>query len=300
VPESLPPALLIGVAGLVYGLAMRRPLRVVPGPSRRFGERRRRAAAFYLGLTTMMVALVGPIDSLSEQLFWVHMLQHLLLMMVAAPLIVIGAPWLSPIRLLSSRGRRALGHAAFSSTWSAPLRSMGRSLGNPATAWVAFNANLVVWHVPVAYDETLRSQAVHDLEHVSFVVLGILFWAQVIDSRPFRGRLNDLQRALYLTGAAMVGWGLSIFLAFAPTVLYAPYASLARRPAGISALADQQLAAGVMWGPGSIAFGVGVFVSLYRWLGADAAAGAPIPGSAVLSGARGPMRKTGTDPGGLT
>jgi putative membrane protein len=280
-PEFLPPVLLVGAAGIVYGLALRRPLRVVSAPPRRFGDRQRRAAAFYLGLATILAALVGPIDVASEQLFWIHMIQHVLLMTVAAPLIVIGAPWLAPIRLLSSRGRRSVGHAAFRSAWAMPLRSIGRFMAFPVAAWMAFNVNLIVWHVPVVYDETLRNQGVHDVEHVSFLVLGIVFWTQVIDSRPFRGRLNDFQRAIYLTAAAMVGWGLSIFLAFASTALYAPYAALATRPGGISALADQQLAAGVMWGPGSIAFGIGVFVCLYRWLGADVAMEGRVSGLAV-------------------
>ncbi|MBV9472141.1 MAG: cytochrome c oxidase assembly protein, partial [Solirubrobacterales bacterium] len=108
------------------------------------------------------------------------------------------------------------------------------------------------------------------IEHLTFVAFGVLLWAQVLDSPPLRARLGAVQRVYYMVAATAVGWLISLVLAFATTPLYAAYAHLAHRPGGISALADQQLAAGVMLGPGSLAATVFVFLGLYRWLGQDA------------------------------
>jgi cytochrome c oxidase assembly factor CtaG len=137
----------------------------------------------------------------------------------------------------------------------------------PIPIWVLFVADLAVWHVPVLYGLTLRNQTVHDLEHLSFLVLAVLFWAQVIESPPLRPRLSEAWRVGYVTLAATACWVLAMVLAFAPSPLYVGYESLGSRPGGISAMSDQQLAAGIMWGPGSIPFAIFVFLALYRWLG---------------------------------
>jgi cytochrome c oxidase assembly factor CtaG len=120
--------------------------------------------------------------------------------------------------------------------------------------------------VSAGRDETLRSQPVHDLEHAMFFFTGLLFWAHVVDPGPLRVRLTWPARIGYLVGAMIVGWMLAITLVIVPHAIYAPYAALLHRPGGISALADQQLAAGVMWVPGSIPYAVVLLIGLYRWL----------------------------------
>lgn len=231
-----------------------------------------RTLYFYAGMLTVFVALLGPIDSISQQLFWVHMLQHVLLLTVAAPLIVLGAPWMSVWRPLPLGFRRTVARTVARSSALAPVRALGRAIATPLGAWLAFSVNLVLWHVPAAYDLALRSTAVHVLEHISFLLFGILLWAQVLDSPPLRVRLGSVHRVYYVTAALVVGWLLSLVLAFAQTPLYPAYADLAHRPGGISALTDQQLAAGMMLGPGSLSMTLFVFVGLYRWLGQDEAA----------------------------
>ncbi|MGA2924468.1 MAG: cytochrome c oxidase assembly protein [Solirubrobacteraceae bacterium] len=243
-------------AVLLTGRARSRPARV-------------RAWCFYAGLLATFVALLGPIDSLALKLFWVHMLQHVLLLTVAAPLIVLGAPWMSIWRPLPLSARRTVARTLARSPACAPVRAVGRWLGRPLGAWLAFNLNLLLWHVPGAYDLTLRATGVHVLEHISFLVFGILLWAQVVDSPPLRSRLSDVHRVYYVTGAMLVSWLLALVLTFAPSPLYPVYAHLAHRPGGISALGDQELAGGIMLGPGSISMTVFVFVGLYRWLGTD-------------------------------
>jgi putative membrane protein len=238
------------------------------GPTRaKLGHRR--AAFFYAGLATIFIALSPPIDSLSEKLFWVHMTQHVLLLTVAAPLIVLGAPWMSIWRPLPLTWRRTTAGMVARSPALRPLRAVARALGRPLGAWLAFSIDLTLWHVPALYDATLHSVVLHALEHATFLLVGILLWAQILASPPLRVRLEPLQRVYYMVAAAIVGWVISLVLAFAPRPLYPFYAQLGHRPGGISALVDQQLAAGVMLVPGSLTMTVFVFVGLYRWLGQD-------------------------------
>jgi putative membrane protein len=232
-------------------------------------QARWRAGSFYAGLVTIVIALESPIDSLSQRLFWVHMIQHVLLLTVAAPLIVLGAPWMSIWRPLPLDFRRRAARAVAWSPGLAPLRAAGRVLGRPLGAWLAFCLALLLWHIPAAYDLTLNHVWVHAFEHITFVLFGILLWAQVLHSPPLRLHLRPDQRVYYIISAAVVGWLLSLVLAFAPEPLYPVYAHIANRPGGISALVDQQLAAGVMLGPGSLTMTVFVFFGLYRWLEAS-------------------------------
>ncbi len=264
----LVPALLLGSAAW-YSLGSRRwRLRAVSS-RRRSPARSWRWLAFYAGLLAILLALTGPVERLSAKLLWAHMLQHLLLMLVAAPLLVLGAPWLPFWRPLPLGFRRRVASAVAQGRWLAPLRAAARLATFPVAAWALFNGDLALWHVPALYDLTVRNQGVHYLEHLSFLGLGMLFWAQAIDSPPFRTRLGDFQRVLYLTAGAVASWLLAVVLALAPTPFYSAYSSIQPRPEGLSALTDQQLAAGVMWGPGSIPYAIGVFWLLYTWLGED-------------------------------
>ena len=250
---------------------------------------RRRAISFYAGLLTIFVALAGPIDSLAEKLFWVHMVQHVLLLTVAPPLIVLAAPWMSVWRPLPLGLRRGLAGTVARSPRLAWLRAACRWLGRPRGSWLAFAVNLLAWHVPAVYDLALRSTAVHALEHLLYVVTGILLWSQVLHSPPLRIRLTLPQRVYYMTAAILVGWVLALILTFAQSPLYPIYAHLASRPGGISALTDQQLAAGVMLVPGSLTMTLYVFFEIYRWLGQDPEGERPRrrrPARAEVGGAR--------------
>jgi putative membrane protein len=230
---------------------------------------RHQALAFLAGVLAVLAALSGPVERFADELFWVHMVQHLLLLTVAAPLFVLAAPWALPLRLLRPDARRRAVAWWRDGRSTRPLRVVAAFLAVPAAAWILFNANLVGWHVPAAFDLTLRSAPVHDLEHVLFLGFGVLFWAQVIDSPPLHARLGHLQRVLYVVAAATVGWALSIALTLVSSPLYAPYGELAARPGGLSGLTDQRIAAGVMLVPGSIAFAIAAALALTRWLGEE-------------------------------
>jgi putative membrane protein len=236
---------------------------------RRSRQERTRAACFYAGLVVILVALASPIDSLSDKLFWVHMIQHVLILGVAAPLIVLGSPWNSIWRPLPLGFRRSAAKTVGRAGWAAPLRALGRLLSQPIPVWIAYNVNLVVWHIPGAYDAAVGNRAIHDLEHTTFLIFGVLLWAQVIDSPPLRSRLTQFQRIVYIVAASIVGWLIALVLIFSTSPLYPLYAHMHHRPGGISALVDQQLAGGMMLLPGSLAMTIYVFVQIYRWLGAD-------------------------------
>jgi putative membrane protein len=263
------PLLLVAIAAALHIAGERRVAglrRQRPGAVRRA---RWRAVCFYAGLLTIVAALVDPIDGYAGRLFWVHMVQHVLLLTVAAPLIALAAPWMSIWRPLPLGFRRGAAGAVARGGWARPLRVAGRALGRPRGAWLAFNVDLIVWHIPGVYDLTLRSLAVHALEHTTFLLFGVLLWCQVIESPPLRARLRADLRVYYMLATGAVSWLLSLVLAFAPSALYPVYAHIADRPGGISAVADQQLAGGVMLGPGSVSITLFVFIGLYRWLGAD-------------------------------
>jgi putative membrane protein len=257
-----PPLVLVFDLVIFYWVGSRRTFT----PRRTARAQRVRDLSFYASMLVLAIALASPIERLSEDLFWVHMVQHVLLMLVAAPLFVYARPWIRLWRVLPLAGRRWLARGLTHGERTAPLRAITRFLGTPAVSLTVFSIVLLGWHVPVMFDATLRSEALHALEHTLFFTTALLMFKQVIPSPPMRARLSDPQKLGYVVAAMTVSWILAIALAIAPNPLYAHYAHLASRPGGISALADQQLAAGVMWVPGSVTFVIIIFVYVHRWL----------------------------------
>jgi putative membrane protein len=228
--------------------------------------KRWRGAAFYGGLTTLALAVSSPIDAYAGRLFWVHMVQHVLLMMVVPPLLLVGRPWPRVSRPLPLGLRRPLARTVLAGPTLAPVRGALRWLAAPLPSFVLFNGTLLVWHLPVLYDLTLRDGPVHDLEHALFFGTALLFWTHLVPGVSGRPQLADGARAVYGTAALLVSWILAIVLGLAQEPLYGAYASLGQRPGGLSALSDQQLAAGVMWVPGSVPYCIILVAVVLRWL----------------------------------
>jgi len=237
-------------------------------------DRWRRAGSFALSLALVELVLNAPFDSWADTSLAAHMLQHVVLMSFVPPLAVLAAPWVPIWRGLPLRLRRPLAHGVVA--LPGVVKRALRGCVSPAPAFLLVTVDLGVWHVPSLYDLTLRNEAVHDLEHLSFLVFGIFFWIPVLDSPPLHRRLDDLRAAFYVTAGAATGWVLGVVLALATSPLYPAYAELPRRLGGISAVADQQLAAGVMIGLGAIPPSLAVFVLLYRWLGRGELRGEPL------------------------
>ena len=262
---SLDPGLVyVWVSGCLYLL----------GSQGRWTPTRLQAASFCASLLTIVIALDSPIDYYANELFWVHMVQHILLLTVAPPLFLLGRPWPRMWRALPLRPRTQLARTVAQAGWTSPIRALSR----PWPAFILFNATILAWHIPAAYDATLRYGTVHVCEHAMFFFTGLLFWARVIDPGPLRPRLVWPARIAYTAGAMVVGWMLAITLVLVPHAIYGYYAALASRPGGISALTDQQLAAGVMWVPGSLAYTVTFLIGFYRWLEPDRQAGPALGG----------------------
>lgn len=257
-----PPVLAVVVAAALYWLGGRGG----PAGGRERAERRWRTPLFAAGLCVVVLAVSPPVDRLSDSLFSAHMAQHLLLLEIAAPLIVLGRPWHRLWRPFPLSVRRTVAGAVVRGAWAAPLRRVGGWLVLPAVAFLLMNATFVLWHLPALYDGALDHPVLHDVEHATFFVTALVLWAHLLGDGPFRTPLALPHRAAYAVGAMLVGWGVAVVIAMAPSPLYAHYADLSSRPFGLSALADQQLAAGIMWVPASVPWMVIALVCVYGWL----------------------------------
>ncbi len=210
-------------------------------------QRRLRSLWFYSGLVVLLVAVESPIDYWADRYFFVHMIQHLLLMFAAPVLIVAGAPWQPLLDGLPGRLGREATRQVMAGGWSRPVRAAGGFLLRPWVAVTAFNLAMVAWHLPGPFDLGTRDQAVQIwLVHGSFLVTGVLFWLQFIPSAPFRIRISRAGQAiaLVLTNAQM--WILAMSMSFLTSASW--YSVYAHVP-GVSLppLADQQLGAAILW-----------------------------------------------------
>ncbi len=224
-----------------------------------------RALSFAVGLAAVVVALDSPLDDLADELFWVHMTQHILLIGVGAPLLALARPWSRMWRGFPLAYRRDVSRAVAGPGW-APARGLAAFAGGAVVSWLLFNLNFCLWHLPVLYDAALRLEFVHAVEHFTFFATALLFWTRVLPAAPWRSSLSELGKIAYLGSTLAIGWVLAIVLALSSAPLYSPYAEAASRPGHISALTDQQLAAGVMWVPGALAYMIAIVVIAYRWL----------------------------------
>jgi putative membrane protein len=201
-----------------------------------------RACSFLVGLFLIWVAVVSPIAGLDHELLTVHMLQHLLLMTLAPPLIWLGEP-VSPV--LHALPRRFVERLLVPFWQSRAMKGFGKALGRPGFCWIAACAALVGWHVPALFTVGMQSSAWHLVEHASFLATGLLFWWPIVQPPPAVFR-PDLSMILYLFFATLPCDILSGFLVFSDRVIYPMYFSSSRL-FGFSALGDQQCAAALMW-----------------------------------------------------
>jgi putative membrane protein len=202
-----------------------------------------RAASFFLGLFLIWLALGSPLSVFDEQLLTVHMAQHLLLMTIAPPLILLGAPMMPLLHgLPRSFVKIVLGPLL---RWP-PIQKIGSFLSRPTLCWLAAAAALIAWHIPAAFTLALQSETWHVVEHSSFLTAGFLFWWPVVQPWPSSPAGPRWFMLPYLFLATLPCDILSGFLVFSDRLAYPIYLS-APRTFNISALADQQCAAALMW-----------------------------------------------------
>lgn len=211
---------------------------------------RAEALAFLAGFVMLALALVSPIHPLGQALFSAHMVQHEMLMLLAAPLLVLGKPWVALLRALPHGTARA-------------CVRLGEKLGflvDPLVAWIVHAVVLWAWHAPVLFERALHEEPVLALQHVSFLFAALLFWETIL--HPRQGVLVTVG-SLFTT--ALQTSLLGVLLTFSGAPWYPSY--LATAPAwGLDALADQRIGGLVMWIPGGIVYTIAALALLGRAL----------------------------------
>lgn len=242
------PGVLIGLAGLIgaYAVSARRlrPATVWNENVLSIGE----VVAFASGVLLIFIALVTPLDTLSDQMFSAHMLQHMLLLYVVPPLLIVGTPaWI--LRPLLDHPR---------------IRPIAQLIVHPIVAFVIFNMALVVWHLPFFWQMALVDPQAHALEHLTFLGAGIVAWWPVFSPLPDLGRLSYPVQCLYLFAQSLVPAVIGAFITFSGIVVYPVYTETPKLW-GLSPLADQQIAGLLMKMLGTVFLWVLVSVRFFQW-----------------------------------
>jgi putative membrane protein len=253
---DLDPVVIGGLGGAAYLYA--RGLRILRG--RGHDALRRQAMFFGAGLASLVAALLSPIDSLASDLLWVHMVQHLILIVLAAPLLVLGAPAIPLLLGLPLRWRLRLRRL----TRPAWVRAGAGLLSAPGMILAIHVMVVWAWHAPGPYQAAVRHPPLHALEHVGFLGTALLFWWVLLPQRG-RGRLPQGADVLYVFLAGMQGGALGALFTFASAPLYPLYATGAIAH-GLTPLQDQQLAGLIMWIPTGVVYLAVAAVLFVRWL----------------------------------
>jgi putative membrane protein len=257
------------LAGTVYTSGWRR-LRESQSGSRR-GQRLFatgwRLAAYGAGLAALGLALMSPIDVLASQLFTLHMVQHMLLVMIAPPLLLLANPLAFFLWGVPPDPRRRLGKTLLSR--SSVFRRRLRSLTTPALAWLAFVVVFIGWHYPGAYNASLHHNWLHDLEHVTFFGSAVLFWWHVIGAGPrIHGHFSGGARIAYVLVTIPVYMVLGAAISFAGSPIYTYYATVPRLW-GLTVRQDQLLGGVIMWVAGSMMLIIAAVILVARGLRAE-------------------------------
>ena len=252
---NIDPVLLAG-----FGLAMWAYRRGQIGGRRRDADIWR-IRCFAGAMVALGVALISPLDAMSSALASAHMVQHVLLVLVATPLLALAAPSSTLLRGSPLAVRRATGRWR---RWLGLTHAKLGPLRHPITLWLLHVATLWFWHARVPYDAALGNEFVHVLEHASFLVTGLLFWRVVIGVRG-AGRVSYGYGVMLVFAMALQSVFLSVLLVFARTPWYAGYAETTK-PWGLEQLADQQLAGAIMWVPAGVIYLAAGLALMVAWV----------------------------------
>ena len=214
------------------------------------------------GMLALAFALISGIERYDTALFSVHMVQHVLLTLVAAPLLALAAPVTLVLRLSSAATRRR---------WILPIlhSRLVRVLAHPVVAWVIFASLMWAAHFSALFNASLEDPVVHDIEHLLFLIGALVFWWPAVALDPAPWRMSHPARIGYLFTQMTQNTFLAVVILNTSTVLYAHYATLVR-PWGVSALEDQRLAAGIMWIAGDAVFLTAILAVVVGWMRSEA------------------------------
>jgi cytochrome c oxidase assembly factor CtaG len=228
-----------------------------------------RLAAFFAGIVSLWIAIGSPLEAFDDMSLSVHMVQHLLLMAVAPPFILLGAPTLPLLRGLPRRITR--GAVRQFLNWP-PAKRLGHVLTAPAVSWITASVALIAWHIPAAFELALRSDSWHEVEHACFFATSLMFWWPVIQPFPSVARWPGWSIPLYLFLGTLPGGALGAFLTFCDRVLYPSYGS-APMIFHVSPLEDQVFAGVLMWVFGTFVYTVPAVILTVRLLSGETAPG---------------------------
>lgn len=228
---------LIAVA-LVYGRGWYRLPGAYPNAPRQW-----RLTAFVSGVFLLWIALASPLARMDHELLTVHMVQHLLIMTVAAPLILLGAP---VITLLNGLPRPLVNGVVLPVLRCSSVHKLESAVSHPMSCWLASTAVVIAWHVPALFELALRSEWWHGAEQISFLAAGLLFWWPVVRPWPSTATWPQWTVPLYLFLATLPCDALSAFLTFCGRVVYPNYLT-SHQMFSISPLGDQECAGPLMW-----------------------------------------------------
>jgi cytochrome c oxidase assembly factor CtaG/cytochrome c2 len=249
----------IVAAAVPYALGVRRM-----GAQRGAILGRWRAVSFSAGLFVLLLALVSPLDTVADDLFSAHMFQHMLLLLVIPPLLVYGRPVITWLWAFDLGGRRAVVRG-----WKRTgLDAAFRGLMHPLVVWVLLTVALCFWHLPGPYDAAVRNEWLHDLEHLSFLLVSLQFWTLVIEPYGQRRALGYGAAVVFVVSAGFVMGMIGAVLTFAPAPLYGAYLHTTQAY-GLTPLDDQQLAGIIMWIPSNLAHAGALCTVFFAWFRAD-------------------------------
>ncbi|MGE5335432.1 MAG: cytochrome c oxidase assembly protein [Nitrososphaerota archaeon] len=220
-----------------------------------------RAASFYTGLLVLLAAIASPLDVLADEGLAAHMVQHELLMLVVPPLLLLGTPLWPLWRALPLNWRRASLRWLMRRHWAKRTgEQLARMTRSAVIVWSIFIGVFLVWHIPALYDFALRDEAAHALEHSLFLLVALMFWAQVIPSFPLQPRLSFMRRAGYLFAAAMALHLFSILIGISVQPIYPYYGT------GPEIVANQSAGGAIMDVSGQIVFTTAILICVGLWL----------------------------------
>ncbi|MEM7031402.1 MAG: cytochrome c oxidase assembly protein [Chloroflexota bacterium] len=222
--------------------------------------------SYLTGIGLMVIALMSPIDVLGQQLFAMHMVQHLIVMMIVPPLLMLANPY--PVLLWGLPKRWRRGTIPFM-TQGKPFRFYARVLASPVLGIAILIVTLCGWHLPFAYDAALRSPLIHDVEHLTFFGAAMIYWWHVVQAAPhIRTSMSYGTRVAYLLFTLPFSMLIGLVIAFADSPLY-PHYTMVPRLWGLSVMQDQMLGGVIMWVPGSMMYVVAAIVLVRLLLKAD-------------------------------
>jgi putative membrane protein len=241
------------VAPLVVSAAL-----YLTGSRQQFGLTHIQKVCFWAGWWSLVIALISPVHPLGEALFSAHMVQHEILMLISAPLLVLSRPLVAFLWGLPMRWRRATGRWAKKSY----VKKSWQWLTDPFTAWWVHAAAIWAWHAPALFQLTLTSELAHTAQHLSFFLSALLFWWALFYSR---GRKSYGASVLYIFTTAVHTSVLGALLTFAPHAWYPGY-STTTQAWGLTPVEDQQLGGLIMWVPASLVYLVAGLALFAAWL----------------------------------